>query len=333
MTAVPETPEELSAEEGKEARGALRYVLRFALVVLVVASIGAAIATQVGHLPDIAWRFEPGWLALAVVAFVALQWIHAQIWWLIVRALHGHVEPSRSRAIWCTSNLAKYVPTSLLLFVTRITMAEHAGIPRRVTAASLVYEVPLTVASALAVGAYGVIELPGLQGHATRWLVLGVPLVALAALHPRVFRRVGDALMRRMNRGALPETLPFPSVVGVAGLYAGSMLVAGAGTYCFARSLHPIAAGDIPIVLASFAIGLALSFIGFILPAGLGAREAGFTAALAPALPTAVALAVALGIRLLQMAIEVVYALVTPWLARRHELSASAAAAGPPAAR
>ncbi len=312
-------PEELTRQEEATAQSALRYVGRAVLVLLVLAGIGFAVASQIGHLPRIDWHLQPGWLVVSVLAFAWLQLIHAGIWRIIVRELHGELKPARSRAIWSASALGKYVPTSFLLFVTRIAMAEKAGVPKRVTAASMAYELPITVTSALAVGAYGVIQLPDLQGHASRWAIVAAPIVGLAALHPRVFPRLGNELLRRTGRESLPEALAFGRVLRLAALYCASFAVAGLGTYAFARALHPVSAHDIPIVLSSFAIALALSYIGFVLPAGLGAREAGYTAALSLALPTAVALAVAVGIRLLQMALEVLYALVTPLLARRVE--------------
>ena len=326
-----ETPDRLSREEEQAARSTLRYVVRFGLVLVVITGVAFAIVKQVGDLPKIDWHFRPAWLVLSVVCFALLQFTHAGIWRLIVRRLHGHVEPARSRAIWSTSNMGKYVPTSLLAWVMRVTMADRVGVPRRVTAASLVYEVALLVTACTVVGAYGVIQLPDLEGEPVRWLVLAVPLAAFVALHPRVFRPVADRLLERIGREHLPETLSLSQILLICLCFSASLLIAGLGTYAFARALHPVADGDIPTVVAAFAIGLALSFIGFVLPAGLGAREAGFTAALAPALPTGVALAVAVGIRLLQMAIEVVYALVTPVLASRR--SESAPAPPPPARR
>jgi len=53
------------------------------------------------------------------------------------------------------------------------------------------------------------------------------------------------------------------------------------------------------------------------LPAGLGAREAGLAGALALALPPTVALAVAVGVRVVQTAVELLYAGATSALARR----------------
>jgi hypothetical protein len=310
---------ELSAEEERAARSTLRHLARFLAVLAVGACVGVAIAAQLGDLPDIEWHFRPLWLAAAAVGIALLQFLHAAIWRRLVAWLHGgELGPARSRAIWSASNMGKYVPTSLLAWVMRVTMADHAGVPRRVTSATLVYELALIVAAAVAVGAYGVVQLEDLEGEPLRWAVVAVPLLALAAVHPRVFRPLADRLLRRVRSEPLPATLSEGRVLLVALWYAGSLVVAGAATYAFARSLHPVDSADIPMVIAAFSIGLAASFVAFVIPAGLGAREAAFAAALAPALPPAVAVAVAIGVRLLQISVEVAYALVTPWLARRR---------------
>jgi hypothetical protein len=317
MSADPET---LTNEEEAAARSSLHAVGRIVVVVLLLAGVGFGITVQVGHLPDIDWHLRPGWLVVSALAFAALQLVHAALWRLILVDLHGHIGFARGVALWSVSALGKYVPTSVLLFVTRIAMAEKAGVPRRVTAASMAYELPITTAAALAVGAYGVIQLPDLAGQPLRWAVVAAPLVALATMHPHVFGSVARFLLRRMgSEEEMPELLSVPRVAGLAALYALSFLIAGLGTYAFARALHPVSGGDIPTVIASFAIALVLSYVGFLLPAGIGAREAGYTAALATALPTAVALAVAVGVRLLQMAIEVIFALIAPLVARRVE--------------
>lgn len=321
---VPLDAEALSAEESEDARKALRYVGYAVLGVAVLASISVALLKSLGNLPDIRWHFVPGWLVLSVLAFATLQFMHAGLWRMIVVGLHGHLDPARSRAIWSASQLAKYVPTSVLMPLTRMKLAQHAGVPRRVTAASMVYELPLVSAASVIVSAYYVLKLPQVSHHAARWAILVLPVIALVVLHPSVFRPLAAVVMKRIGRESLPETLSFALVVRTLALYIGSLLVAGLGTYAFARALHPVANGKLPAVFASFGVALFLSYAGFLLPAGLGAREAGFTAALTLALPTAVALAVAIGVRLVQMALEVAYGIVTPVLARRRAAAARA---------
>jgi len=61
----------------------------------------------------------------------------------------------------------------------------------------------------------------------------------------------------------------------------------------------------------------AASVIAFVLPGGLGAREGAVVAALSPVLPLTVAAAVAVGVRIAQIGVELLWASVTPVLARR----------------
>jgi hypothetical protein len=325
--AAGESAAQLSAEEEGQARSTLRYVGYAVLSVAVLGSIAGVLVDQVGKLPHIHWRFAPGWLALSVLGFACLQLTHAALWRQIVVALHGHIGPARSRAIWSVSQLAKYVPTSMLMPVTRMTMAARAGVPRTVTAASMVYELPLVMTASVIVSAYYVLRIPQVEHHAWRWALLAIPVVALVVLDPRVFRPLGDMALRRLGRGTLPQTLSRRRVLAIAALYVGTLVLAGAATYAFARALHPVGASGLPPIFASFGVALFLSYAGFLLPAGLGAREAGFTAALSLALPTAVALAVAIGVRLVQMALEVLYGVLTPVVARRVEAQPSRKAA------
>jgi len=308
-------------DERRLVRRELRYALRVVVVLVIAGAVILALVSQVGHLPHIHWRIRPAWLLLAVVGFVILQLIHAQLWGLILRWLGYPLPGPRARAIWSTSLLARYVPTNLLMVVVRITSAERAGIPKRVTAASVVYEIPLTVAGSLALGAYFVVVLPSLAHQPLRFAVVAAPVLLVLLLHPRLFAPMAQFLLTRMGREPLPTRLGFSRVLALGALYVGSFVVAGLATYAFARTLYAVPAAHAATVVGAFSVGYVASIVGFMLPAGIGAREAAFTAALAPVLPASVALAVAVGVRLVQIPIEIAYALVTPLLARRSDPS------------
>jgi glycosyltransferase 2 family protein len=61
-----------------------------------------------------------------------------------------------------------------------------------------------------------------------------------------------------------------------------------------------------------------VSVLAFVIPGGLGAREASMAAALAPVMPTAPAVAVAVPSRIVQVALEVVFASAGLLAARRR---------------
>lgn len=300
----------------------VRRALRFALAALVVGFLVAAIASQWSKLPDIHWRFSPGWLAVALVCFLAFQASHAELWALMVRSLGHDVPVRRARAIWNVSLLGRYVPTSALMAVGRAAMAEREGVPKRVTLASILYEVALTFGTAMAMGAYFLITLPQLQGHSGRWVALALPAAALVFLHPAVFHRAADLALRRLGRETLPVSLSLGQVVLYALGYAAGFVIVGFGVYAFAQTIHPISSAQLPTAIGAYAIGYAAAIAGFLLPGGLGARETGMAAALSPVMPLAVAIAVAVSVRLIQMGIELFYAGVSPVAARSGGVAA-----------
>jgi uncharacterized membrane protein YbhN (UPF0104 family) len=310
---------------------AVRLAVRIALVLLVVGSLAAAISAESGRIASIDWRFSPGWLALCVLSLLAFQLFHIEIWRLVLRALGGEVEPRRARAIWSATLLARYVPTSMLMAVGRVALCEREGVSKRVTLASVVYEFAFTFITALALAAYLMFSLTWFDSHEfLRYLAIALPVVGLVCLHPAVFHRVADHLFKRFGREPLPLSLGFGRVLEFAALYLISFVVAGCSVLAMAHVLHPLGAGDSAFAIASYGLGYVAGVIAFVIPGSLGAREAGVALGLSAVLPGAVAVAVAIAVRLLQMGVEVLYAVVTPLLARRAGRSVTAGpGAGP----
>jgi hypothetical protein len=305
------------------AQRSVRVALEIVVVLVVILCAGLALGATADDLDTGRLRFAPGWFAVAAVGFVALQLTHAGLWRMQLRRLGSQLPPRRSRAIWSVSAIARYVPTSLLMPTLRLTMSERAGVPKRRCLASLIYEAALALAGALVVAGYFVIQLPQLEDKPARWLAIAVGVVAVAVLHPSVFGPLSGALLRRLGREPLAVLLPERTLLTLWIGYASSFVLAGLSLYALTLALYPVDAAEIPQITGAFAVGFSVSVLAFVLPGGLGAREAGLAAALAPAMPTVVAIAVAVVVRVLQIVIELVLAGVTPWLARRESAKGS----------
>jgi hypothetical protein len=305
----------ISSLEGDTPRA--QRALLIGMGVLVAAFLAITVATQWSKLPHIHWRFRPAWLALCFAALMAFQYLHATYWVMMLRALGSPIEAIRGRAVWSVTLLARYVPTNVALAVSRMALAEREGVPKRVCMASIVYELGFTFAGSAAVGAYFVIALPSLQDQPARWLALAAPLASLVALDPRVFHFLADALLRRLGREPLPSSLSRARVLEFTALFALSFIVAGFGVLALAEAIHGVSGTDAPTVVGAYSVGFAASVIAFVLPGGLGAREGAVVAALSPVLPLTVAAAVAVGVRIAQIGVELLWASVTPVLARR----------------
>ena len=295
----------------------LRHAFWVFVAVVVVVFLVLAVIGEVGHLPSIDWSFDFWWLVPAFVALVIFQGIHAETWRRILHQLAGDIPARKGWVIWNVSLLARYVPTQVMLAVTRVGMAEREGVPKRVTISSIVYEVALVTAASIVVAAWGIMSLPDIKNSAWRFAILLVPVVALACLHPKPFSRVSTYLLQRFKTEKLDRTLAFRTVLLFAGVYVVSFLVTGIGVLCITRSLHSIDPADIPLVLSAWSVGYAGALVAFFVPGGLGVREGAMAAVLAIALPTGVAIAVAVVTRLAQTGVELLYAGASVLYARR----------------
>jgi hypothetical protein len=296
----------------------LRLALRIAVVLLVLVSLGVAVVSEADRIDEVNWRFSPGWLGLCLLALIAFEATHIQLWRLIMHWLGRDIPARRARAIWATTLLARYVPTSALMAVGRVALAEREGVPKRVTLASVAYELAFTIVSALAVCAYLLWRLPALEDHAwVRWLAAAVPIIGVIALHPGIFHRITDYVLARMGKSPLPLSLPFRKVFELSILYVGSFLVAGVAVVGMSHTLTTnLDAGDTYAIVASYALGYIAGVLAFVIPGSLGAREAGLALGLSAVMPATIAIAVAIALRLIQMGVEVLYAVVAPLLAR-----------------
>jgi glycosyltransferase 2 family protein len=301
-----------------EGRPRARRALEIGIVALVGIFLAGFLATQWGRLPDYDWEFRPGWLAVSGAGVALFYVIQCEAWRGILASLGEHLDARVARAIWGKSLIARYVPTNALMVVGRVVMAERHGVAKRACLASIVYEIGLAVMTAVIVGAYFVITLPQLEDRQARYAILVVVPLALVALHPRVFRPLADFALRKLGRASLPATLPMGRVLELALVYMLGWVAIGLGVVGFAAALHPLDAGDVAYAGAAYPVAFCVAVATFVVPGGLGTRDAALAVSLSAVLPGAVATAIAVGFRIFQTLIELLYVAAVTALARRR---------------
>src|SRR4029079_9850758 len=125
-----------------------------------------------------------------IPAFVVLPVFYALGalgWDLTLRFLGYRIGVGRAQVAWGQPLLARYVPGSVLYVLGRVLLSERAGVPRRITIASIVYEQAISATSAVVVARHFLITPPHLQGQPLRYAVLLLIPAAIALLHPKVF--------------------------------------------------------------------------------------------------------------------------------------------------
>ena len=299
----------------------VRLAIQLGIALLIFGFLVLTVVDQWSEIQAEGVHFHVVWLIPALVVLTIFYALNAVGWDLILRFLGYRLGAGRAQVAWGQPLLARYVPGSVLYVLGRVLLSERAGVPRRLTVASVVYEQALQATSALAVSAYFIIDHPDLQGQPWRWAVLALIPLAIALLHPRVFGPIANRVLRAFGREPLPEVMPLGGVFAVLAFYTLNWGVVAVGLWCVARSVSDIPASEIPAVGSAQAFGYVAALATLVAPAGLGIRDAAFAWAIKVATPGnsfAVGSLIAIVVRGVMTVVEVVYVAAVTAMGRRE---------------
>jgi hypothetical protein len=322
----------------------VRMALQLGIALLIFGFLVLTVVSQWDEIREEGVHFEVIWLVPPVCVLLGFYALGALGWDLILRFLGHRIGIGQAQVAWGQPLLARYVPGSVLYVLGRLLLAERAGVPRRTTLASLVYEQAISASAAVAVASYFFISHPDLQDQPLRWAVLLVVPAAVVLLQPRVFGPLANRLLAAFGREPLPATMPLRGVLVMLGFYALNWCIAGLGVYLVARSVRFIPLDELPVVGSAQAVGYVAALVTLVAPAGLGVRDAAFAWTVKEALPSgsfAVGSLIAIVVRGVLTFVEVLFAAAVTALGRRHGWSIRphagpaqpAPAAEPPAPR
>jgi glycosyltransferase 2 family protein len=299
----------------------VRLALQIGLAVLIFGFLVLTVVDQWSEIKSEGVHFHVGWLVPAILILPLFFVLSAYGWDLILRFLGYRLGFGRAQVAWGQPLLARYVPGSVLYVLGRVLLSERAGIPRRMTIASIVYEQAISATSAIVVAAYFIINHPDLEGDSFRWAVLLLIPLAIALLHPRVFGPLANRLLRAFGREPLPAVISLRGVVLLIVFYSLNWFVVAFGIYCVARSVTFIPFDDVLLVGSAQAIGYFAALVTLVAPAGLGVRDAAFAWAVKAALPGqrfALGSLIAIAVRGVMTVAELLYVGAVTALGRRE---------------
>lgn len=299
----------------------VRLALQVGLAVVVFGFLVLTVVNQWSDIQREGVHFHVGWLVPALVILPAFLVLSAFGWDLTLRFLGYPLGFGRAQVAWGQPLLARYVPGSVLYVLGRVLLSEKAGIPRRITIASIVYEQAISATSAIVVASYFIIKHPDLQGDAWRWGVLLLIPAAIALLHPKVFGPLANRVLRAFGREPLPEVISLRGILLLLVYYSLNWVVVAFGIYCVARSVTYIPPEDILLVGSAQAIGYFAALVTLIAPAGLGPKDAAFAWAVKAALPSrsfALGSLIAIALRGVMTVAELLYVAGVTALGRRE---------------
>ncbi len=299
----------------------VRLALQVGLAVLILGFLVLTVVDQWSEIQNEGVHFHVAWLIPGIVILPIYFAISALGWDIILRFLGHPIGFGRAQVAWGQPLLARYVPGSVLYVLGRVLLSEKAGVSRRITIASIVYEQAISATSAIVVAAYFIIKHPDLQGTDLRWAVLLLIPAAIAVLHPRVFGPLANKALKAFGREPLPEVISLRGVLALIVFYSLNWVVVAFGIYCVARSVTFIPFNDLLLVGSAQAIGYFAALVTLVAPAGLGVRDAAFAWAVKAALPSrsfALGSLISLAVRGVMTVGEIIYVGIVTAMGRRE---------------
>jgi glycosyltransferase 2 family protein len=299
----------------------VRLALQVGLALLIFAFLVLTVINQWSEIQSAGVHFHVAWLIPAIVILPAFYVLSALGWDLILRFLGHSIGFGRAQVAWGQPMLARYVPGSVLYVLGRVLLSERAGVPRRLTIASIVYEQAISATSAIIVASYFIINHPDLQEQPLRWAVLLLIPAAIAVLSPRVFGPLANRALRAFGREPLPAVVSLRGVISLIAFYSMNWVVVAFGIYCVARSVTYVPFDDILLVGSAQAIGYFAALVTLVAPAGIGVRDAAFAWAVKAAVPGksfALGSLIAIAVRGVMTLGELIYVAAVTALGRRE---------------
>ncbi|HZT91460.1 MAG TPA: lysylphosphatidylglycerol synthase domain-containing protein [Gaiellaceae bacterium] len=252
----------------------VHLALEVALVLLTVGFCVWAVRSEWARAAPRLENASLAWLGLAFATVAAYYLVFILGWIRMLGTWEIHVSYRVALQAEMVSMLAKYLPGGVW------TPAARALALRRATnvtdtptvLASILLEAVLSALSGVIVF---VVSLAWVRGvHAPLPLLLIFAVLLTTLLHPRIFRPLGNRLLRPFGAAHI-EPLPLGTTLGLLLFYCGTWLIGGLAVWFMLAGLHATP----PISTIAFlggvsAIGAIVAVLAVFVPSGLGAREA-----------------------------------------------------------
>lgn len=275
----------------------LRRALSTALVVARYALIAAVVVFAVWYFartwPDVrsAILQMEGWrVALSSVALLVGLGLHVVSWSTILRGLGHPVPVARGAQIMLVGQLGKYVPGSVWAYLAQMELGRQYGVARARVLVTSLYAAGIGVVSSLLLGAAALPQIADGRPELL-WLFALLP-VGLACLHPAVMTWMANLALKVFRRPPLEHRVrPRTILLAVLASLASYLCY---GVHLWLLADDGVAFGSVLLMSATIGLAFTAGLLAFVLPSGVGVREAVLIGLLATLMSTAEASAISL---------------------------------------
>lgn len=294
--------------------GGAQYLRSGAAALAVILIIFFLVRFLYRHWQEVAafrFAFNYYYLALSFGVLFVFFFLRVYCWRIILKRMNVSLSLRKSIKVSFLSMMGRYLPGKVWMVVGKVYLSGREGVPRAEAFASAVIEIVLEIAASIFFFFFfllSVLERP-LLSTAMIYL-LGMILVAgMVLLHPRLFYRVINFLLKRLKGETIEKGIAYRDILLLFVLYTGIVLIQGTAFYLFVSALCPVPLASLLELTASLSVAGALGTLSFFAPSGLGVREGVLALLLSNSVVAPIAVLISLLARIWVTAGEIVCAL------------------------
>jgi uncharacterized membrane protein YbhN (UPF0104 family) len=264
---------------------------------------------------------NPIWLGAATAIGLATRFLFARIWLFFLNQSGSlsKFETGELYLVYAKSWLGRYIPGSVTWVIGKVVFAAKLGIAKSRLAISSFLEAVLQLLTVLLTATLLLVLDPRTASFAGQWIwaLLAVAVVGIVFVLPPVFRFWVGRIYRLIRKAELDKALipgAKPLLQGFF-LFVLSSLASGLALFFVALATVPdLGFGELLFILAASNLASAISMVAVFAPAGIGVREAVQIAALSVVMSPEQALAVALGMRVMSLVWDLLFAVTARFM-------------------
>lgn len=286
-----------SAEPDRPRRKRWVTLVRWLVVGGIFYFIGRNLANGWEELVTAHLSFDPRWLAASVVMLGTYLVGRALIWHHLTGLLGGQIPVGKAMMAWFYSQLGKYLPGKVFLYLGRLHYYTKEGQSAGKVSLAFGLELVATFSASILtvlVSAFTV-DSPRIERYRPLLLVALVSL--LVVLHPTILSGLVRLVARLTRRTAFPISITYGAMLRFVGLYLANWVVFGVALFGLIRSFYPLETATVVYLAGAFSFATLVGMVAVFVPSGLGVREGILGLFLIQVMPSSVALAGTLAAR------------------------------------
>ena len=285
-----------------------KRILQWVVVMAIFLFLGRIVWENWNQVQRENFAFHIPLLLLSTLIFVLSYLIQVWAWYLITLRLEIAIPFRDTVAGWFYSQLGKYLPGKVWLFLGRFYLYDSKGKSRKAITVALYLE---AVTLIMAAGLVFLLSLLFLKE--VKPFTLGIPLsgmillflLSLFFLHPKVLEKIFNTVLVRMKREPFYIPISYLQILWILTVCVLSWVIGGVGFYVFVDSVWNISSEHILFLTGALAISSTVGLLALFAPSGLGVREGVLVYLLSSIMPTPVAVILSVLTRLWMTFIEI----------------------------